>query len=209
MAGYTASSDGTTAGTWYTWVTDGTATTNASGSTWNQWIAADFSATTSTSATSNVWVAWNNETQYVVKTARVVATRQIYAPAPETEEQKQARLVREAEWKRQEAERKQKEAEALQRAEDLLMLQLSERQKSDWKEHKAFDVISQSGKRFRITNRSAHNVFEYDKDGKRAVEHCIVSREHVPLPDQLVMQKLMLENHEADFMRIANHTRLN
>lgn len=210
MTGYAISGDSTTAGTWYTWVTgdNTTATTSASsGSTWNQWVAADFSSTSS-SATTNVWVAWNAGTQYVVR-ERPVVYEYKYTPPPETDKQKQARLAREAEWKRQEEERKRKEAEALQRAEDLLMLQLSERQQSDWKEYKAFDVVSQSGKRFRITNQHSGNVREYDAEGKHVFNHCIVSRECVPLPDQLVMQKLMLEYQEADFMRIANHTRLN
>jgi hypothetical protein len=197
MASFTASNS--TAGTWYTWVSDGTTSTGAN-TVWNGWVASSATSTGVTTTSNEIWCTWNDEssTQYVART-------RAYIPPPETELQKQARLEREAAWKQQEEERKRKEAEALQRAEDLLMLQLSEKQRSDWKKHKAFDVISQSGKRFRIRNERSMNVDEYDANNKMVARHCIVSQTHVPAPDQYVMQKLMLEHQEADFMRIANH----
>jgi hypothetical protein len=192
--GYATSSNSTDA-TWYTWTSGSTTTASDGNTVWGRWASADTSATTSNSAT--VWYEWSGRA-YAVKQV-------VYQPAPETEEQKQARLARAAEQARAAEERRRQEAEALQRAEDLLMLQLSEKQRSDWKKHKAFDVISQSGKRFRIRNERSMNVDEYDADNKMVARHCIVPQTHVPAPDQYVMQKLMLEHQEADFMRIANH----
>lgn len=187
---YTTATSGTTAAVWYSWCdSDSTnSTTSASsGATWRQWVdSTDFSATAST--------------------YRVVRREYRYAPPPETEEQKQARLAREAEVARLAEERKRQEAEALQRAEDLLVMHLNAQQLKDWQREKFFDVFSQSGKRFRIRNFGSLNVEEYNEEGRLVMRHCIVPhRIRVPLPDQLLAQKFMLECHETDFMQIANH----
>lgn len=193
------------------WV-DGDATTATTSNTITSndatWVSWNASATTSATASaisttdnSTVWISWNGSVNAKARAYQ-------YQPRPETEEEKQARLVREEQARVEAEERRRKEAEALQRAEDLLMLQLSVRQREDWQKHKAFDVISESGKRFRIRNSRSMNVDEYDETGKKVAGHCIVpSGVNVPAPDQFVMQMLMLQHHEADFMRIANHQR--
>jgi hypothetical protein len=184
------------ASTWFIWNSDSTtastSTTITNGSTWNMWCSGTDATTTDS---TSVWSTWNGSVVYRVRQHNPV----------ETGEQIQARLQREEQARIADEERRRMEAEAMQRSEDLLMLQLSEKQKQDWRTQKAFEVLAQSGKRFRIRDGVSMNVDEYDTQGKIVAKHCIIPMERVPRYDQFVMQKLMLEHAESEFMQIANH----
>ena len=124
-------------------------------------------------------------------------------------------MVAAREKARQVAEEKaQREAEERMRAEEkaleLMMLSLTPRQRDTWNEHGWFEVVSQSGKVFRIRNKMSLNVDEYDVQNEQVVaSHCIVPKDgNIPLPDMYVMQMLMLQYDEAQFMRVANHRQL-
>jgi len=182
---------------WASW-SNGTTTTTASTSNqvWYAWTGGETSAT-STTGTTVVWQSWVN-----VPVSGSVTYR--YQPVQETEAQRQARELREEQGRIQMEERIRFERESLQRANDLLVAHLSVKQLKTWQKEKFFDVMSKSGKRYRITDSRSMNVLELE--GEKAIRrHCIVSRESVPLPDQLLMQKFMLETDEAEFMRVANH----
>lgn len=96
------------------------------------------------------------------------------------------------------------EAEARKRAQEFLLEHLNEAQKKDFREHGGFEVISQTGRRFRIDYGSAANIYQLDKKGNRIGRYCIVPKDHyISVYDQLLMQMLMLQHNEDEFMRIA------
>jgi hypothetical protein len=92
--------------------------------------------------------------------------------------------------------------EAEYEAERLLMSNLSPEQRMDFMQHRHFDVISQSGKRFRIHQGRSQNIYGLDQRvrGEVVSVHCIVAERDIPICDQLLMQKLMLEYDEQRFM---------
>ena len=132
-----------------------------------------------------------------------MVTHYRFQPQQESEEVLQRRAAYAAEQARLAAEQKRKKDEAIQRANDLLMMHLDEKQRRDWRLRQQFYVRSQSGKRFRIRNLGSMNIDEMDEGDRVRANHCIVAP-GVPLPDQLLAQKLMLEHNEAEFMRVAN-----
>lgn len=207
------------------------ADTTACDSTWRSWTSAATSASTAlyefadaiSSAASGVASAWTQWNDALTQTVRVREQRSDGTWTEWVAEERdlvdgaqwltftstRAALLNEEETLRIQSEvieRETKKAEALQRANDLLMMCLSGRQRSDWRKHSFFEVRSQSGKTFRITNGYSMNVHELDENGRAVRTHCIVPKGvEVPVPDQLLMQKLMLETNEAEFMRVANH----
>lgn len=60
-----------------------------------------------------------------------------------------------------------------------------------------FVVISQFGSRYKLTCNRAHNIWR-GRDN-----FCLVSKDRLPLADELLMQKLMLETDEARFIATA------
>jgi hypothetical protein len=58
---------------------------------------------------------------------------------------------------------------------------------------------------YRIGERHSYNVSLLDEDGRPHTDYCVVSREFVPKPDQILAQKLLLETDPDTFFRIANH----
>jgi hypothetical protein len=112
----------------------------------------------------------------------------------------------EDEYMRQCEERRRAKHEANYRAEKLLMSHLNEEQRLEWLQHRYFTVTSQSGKCFQIVDNPFQNIWELDKKGRRCVNYCIVfMKEDMPLSDLLLVQKLMLESNESEFMKIAMH----
>jgi hypothetical protein len=88
-------------------------------------------------------------------------------------------------------------------AERLLMSNLSPEQRMDFTQHRHFDVISQSGKRFRIHAGRSQNIYGLDRRGDVISTHCIVAERDIPICDQLLMQKLVLEYDEQRFINEA------
>jgi hypothetical protein len=194
MPSFTATTSGTTAAVWYSWVSDdltNTTATASSGDIWRSWVTVDTSATTSTNAT--VWVAWTG-------TGNVVVRQQVYQPpSPPTAEEIAARHAR--------AEQEAKEkAEADTRANELLESHLTEEQRRQLRELDAF-IVDLTSKQYRIRRGWAGNVDEI-KDGMVVARHCIHPAVNVPYGDHMLSQKFMLETNEAEFLRIANRTPL-
>lgn len=98
---------------------------------------------------------------------------------------------------------------ALQKANDLLMTFLNDEQRKTYQREQFFDLTSQSGKRFRITYGYSLNVYKLNKWGEYEICYCVVpDGENIPIPDQMLAQKLMLEHQEKEFIRVSNHHRV-
>jgi hypothetical protein len=210
MASYTAGNS-TCGDIWNTWNSVGTSSATTGGemtaSIWCNWITVGTSSattgiTTSSETNEQTWVYWVAHNSITGQT-EVYQQPQVYKPPVLTPEQVEAQRVA-AEVAKVAAEAKAKaEKEAADRAEEILLEHLEEPQKKQWKERQEFVVLSQTGRKFKITKQRNQNVLEINRLGKRMQGFCIV-RPDVPLSDQLLMQKLLLEHAEDDFMRIAH-----
>lgn len=163
------------------WCTNGTATTT----------------TSTSSASTTVWVAWNE----VYEDYRVLNAQPAYVASAE-EIRASQRREEELREREKEARRKQKEAE--DRAEKLLLENLDLKQRLDYRERHYFVVKGSSGRRYRIRRGRSGNIDVIDKKGR--VEHrlCAHPNEWLPDPDTNLAQKLMLENDEEGFFKVAN-----
>ena len=93
---------------------------------------------------------------------------------------------------------------ANQRATALLLENLSDQQRRQYRAHRHFDVIGgESGKRYRIWHRPSMNVAELDGFGKPKWIWCF-HPVGVVVCDVLLSQKMALELFETDAIRIAN-----
>jgi hypothetical protein len=187
---------------WTSWNSAYADSTTSSGDiTWCAWNSITVSATTN--ATIEVWQGWVD--------AQGQQHWQRSTPAPETEEQRQAREARaaerQAELQRQAEERQAAEA----RAEELLVAHLKPAQKKSYREGRYFEVLTgdrRRTRRYRVKHGWAGNVEELDEQGRPVARYCIHPRDTVPIPDNLLAQKFLLETNEQEFLRIANRTPL-
>jgi len=93
------------------------------------------------------------------------------------------------------------------RAENLLRSMLNAEQRDELERHGHFHVRAAQGRVYRVERGFQGNVklIEGNHATKR---YCIHADSRLPHADQMLAQKLMLENAEHDFLRIANMTRL-
>lgn len=98
------------------------------------------------------------------------------------------------------------DAEAEARARVLLEAHLTQDQLAEWQETGVFHVELRDGRRFRFIKRYGHNVVLVE-GGLCTVEYCIISTMRIPLCDQILAQKVMLEAVPDEFFRIANFYR--
>ena len=185
---------------WYAWA----GTTATSGSTtaiWNHWTT-----NTSTSATGNglnvIWTGWNQPASVYVPIPPPVVSPE------EQERRRQAEAARMAVWQEQERIRKEQQAEADKRAERLLHSQLSGRQRRQYRRDKSFIVTGKDGHTYKIERAWSGHVFRLDSRNRKIERFCIHPEISVPLPDNQLAAKLMLEADPEQFRRIANVTQL-
>jgi hypothetical protein len=222
--------------TWPTWILTSSNTT-ATTTTWDTWTSNTTATTTSTStsASTNAWIRWNDGTSTAARVmdswvewvdeygqrrhARVsnggnyTYCRPHTAPPPETEEQKAARLEREAERKRV-WEEKQKAREAANiRARQLLDSLLDADQQAELEAEGHFHVTAPSGRRYRIHRNSISGNVELAAEPggvapSRRWRYCAHGRgaDELPTNDHLVMQALALMTDEDGFLAIANRS---
>lgn len=195
MAGYYTP---TAAGIWTLWV--GTASTTASATscnTWEQWNTTTNWTTANTATNSTaVWGGW-------VRVAELTAEQKAqWEAAALARAEENAR--RQAEWEKQEEARKKAEEEANKRAEELLTSQLDAEQKEEYRRDKAFTVRCRQGRRYRIRRAWSGHVSRIDDKGKEVERFCIHPRERVPLPDNQLLAKLLLESDPDHFLKTAN-----
>ena len=176
-------------------------------SPWNDWA---ISSSTATSWTNNTWANWSGST------AATTGSYMVTAPTPErlTPEQRAEQELRVA---RHEAARKveQRRRElASERAEQLLKTILTEDQWVSWERDKNFELITQSGRRYRIRRGVSHNVqlVEDDFETESLCAHPAISvwsedgglLGKIPAEDVVVAQVLALRTDEEGFRRVAN-----
>lgn len=98
----------------------------------------------------------------------------------------------------------------MHRAEELLVSHLNPAQLAEYKKDKRFMVHGRSGARYLIEcDRYAGNIIQINKpligsEVRRRL--CCHARSDIPLGDQILTQKLLLEHHEDEFVRTANIT---
>jgi hypothetical protein len=94
--------------------------------------------------------------------------------------------------------------QAERRALDLLKENLSPAQREQYLAFTYFDVVGGStGAHYRIRSGRTLNVEQLDEVGKCVRLLCFVPREHLPLPEVMLTQKVALELFEEDAIRIA------
>lgn len=129
---------------------------------------------------------------------------------PPISEEESARIQQEqqerAERGRELARRSRREREeATRRARELLMMHLNEEQRAQFEAANYFHV-EVDGVCYRITRRRSENIFVME-DGQKVEVICIHPEDNLPLEDQMLAQKLMLECRDPEF-DIANRSRL-
>lgn len=200
MPAYYSNSGSTAANTvWIEW--NGTAATNDGA--WHYWTSGS-SATTSVSNT--IWLEWN---------AATGESRQIHPnptawqkPAPPTAEQLEAEKQRRLDLEKRLAEETAKRIAAEKRAEELLLSQLSKEQRKEYREKKSFKVVGKDGHRYDIGPRWSGHVERLNDKGKPVERFCIHPRVQVPVADNQLLAKLMLETDPDQFRKVANVTPL-
>lgn len=89
--------------------------------------------------------------------------------------------------------------EADDRAKQLLLDHLSEEQKKTFEKEGWFECVgNKTGKTYRVHNYRNVNTVQ----GK--TKYCLVQKNTVPLPDQLLTEKMLIENDEEKFLKVAN-----
>jgi hypothetical protein len=97
-----------------------------------------------------------------------------------------------------------RDPEAQQNARTLLLSCLTPAQQEEYRASQSFTVKVQSGNRYRIESRKNYNVVGLSRNGRHQAEYCAGPVEDVPIEDQMLAQKLLLETDEAGFLAVAN-----
>lgn len=105
---------------------------------------------------------------------------------------------------RRQMEHREAVSNAIARANTLLRSCLTTEQVAELDAYGRFHVRV-GNHTYRIGERHSYNVSLLDEDGRPHTDYCVVSREFVPKPDQILAQKLLLETDPDTFFRIANH----
>lgn len=201
---------------WLRWTgTDSGCTTDA----WQTWCGGEddvYTTCPTSSAATVVWTAWATDCSGRTRVTRL--TRQSdcsYPPPPARveptaeERAERERLAAERAEPARVAEEKRKadEEAADKRAEELLVAALDAEQREEYARDKSFHVRARTGRRYRIRRAWSGHVARVD-DGREVERLCAHPRIRVPLPDNQLVAKLMLETDEEMFRRIANITPL-
>lgn len=166
---------------------------------WPQWVA-----TTASTSDDYLWNHWNREWHRQVRAHYVAAQ----PPQPLTPERQEAIRI---ETERRAAELRASQAileAAKEKAEKLLQSALSPQQKEELKTKGHFHCKSNKGVLYRIKRGTHGNVKRLDPTGTKEIESLCIQPDDVPTQDAMLAQKLMIENDEDTFRRIANITRI-
>ncbi len=185
---------------------------NSSGdNTWGTWVS---TADNSTTGPYNYNIAYStngytisDNTLYIDAPYQFVGEYtgvQIITSTPETEEQKQVRLVLEEIAREAEKLQLERQKQAEEKAMQLLLDNLEENQVEIFKKTGCFVVTGQSGKKYKINKGRVRNVEELREDGTPERRMCFHPELFVPDYDTMLAQKLMLEFNEPEARRIAN-----
>jgi hypothetical protein len=163
---------------------------------------------------NSVWPIWCGSTA-TATTANIIITNNVVwdtwvtlAPCVVTAEQAERNRKVDEEARKQQAERDRLRREADATAERLLLEHLTPEQQETYKQRGCFYLKTHSAdgieKRYRIDRGRSRNVRLVDERDQVLRNYCIHPREMVPDADTMLVQKLMLEAAEPEFLRIAN-----
>jgi hypothetical protein len=99
---------------------------------------------------------------------------------------------------------REKLARARDRARELLLSHLSVAQRAEFQTDSTFCVTAPSGSRYRIENNFSRNVLRLDGRGVPIQRFCAHAVVNVPVEDNMLAQKLLLECAEEEFLKKAN-----
>jgi len=100
---------------------------------------------------------------------------------------------------------RQQETEALAKSRVLLEQFLTDDQQEELTMTGAFHVRGEDRRIYRVRKGYAHNV-DLIENGEPTRRYCIISKESMPIYDQMLGQKLLLEKNVGEFLRLANFT---
>jgi hypothetical protein len=138
-----------------------------------------------TSVSTAATVAWDS----VTTTSGTTTMTPVYVWATRNGWEEQTRLAREMEA----------------RAAALLREHLDAEQAKQFAKDRSFTVITKDGRRrYRVREGFQRNIDQVDPSGKRLRTLCAHCIEDLPVHDQMLAQKLMLEHREEEFLKMAN-----
>jgi len=146
--------------------------------------------------------AINRQIQHEVQTARSLAEARRQEDLRRQEEEARRR---QEEANRTAEERRRAEQEAKDRAEALLLRNLSSQQKEDLRTKNYF-LVEVGGETYKIQRGFSGNVKQLNKAGQEIRSFCIHPAERVPDADSMLAQKLLLETDPERFFKTANAT---
>jgi len=185
--------------TWGYWTStcSGTASTD-SATTWATRTTDGTSA-----ATTNTWTIWCVASSDC-KTVNYFDGKRKQITAEQAEQRRLEAERQAAEWRAAEEKRRAEEVKAEATAKELLDAFLTPEQQQTMEKINAIAVKSQNNKTYLV--KKGERVQELNDAGKVVAEYCIVPQAQLPLHDRMLIQKLMLENNEAEFLKTANRT---
>ena len=165
------------------WYVDGTTSAD---STWTTWSI-------TTSSDNTTWTSWSGDCDT--------------EPLPETDEQRVERERQEAEWERERKSEEKKQKNAEKKAKKLLMGLISKADYRKFCDLGYIDVEGKSGKLYRIEPGCQVKVFESKTKLNIYIDSlCILTEDtNLPLADEVIWKKLMVEANEKQLLKIANH----
>jgi hypothetical protein len=89
------------------------------------------------------------------------------------------------------------------KARAILEAHLLPEQVEEFRAKDEFHIQGADGFEYLITNGYQHNVFRIE-DGRRTFEYCIITRGFLPVYDQMLAQKLLLQANPEMFHRVTN-----
>jgi hypothetical protein len=173
-------------------------------SIWERWNSSSTSTTAYYDNNETIWIGWNttasNTETVIIQPQRVMSEEEIREAKRQAEVERERFIVQQ-----KEAEQKRKEAE--KRAKKLLMESLTAKQLERFLKDECIPIDSIAGRKYLIRKGKVRNIDVVDGQGKVACKLC-AHPTSVLCPDYDVMlaQKLMLENCEEDFLKIANRS---
>ncbi len=165
--------------------------------------------TTTTAVVDVVWSNWCNAVAANTATNAQALSQAVYnQQAAGNVAEIVANAERELAASRAEIELKAEMADS--RARRLLELMLDDRQRAQFRTQRVFEVMSrQNGtvRRYLVTEGYVGNVFRLNDKDEMIEKFCIhCDSIRIPVADNMLAQKLMLESDEARFLRIANRS---
>ena len=167
----------------------------------------------STTSSNELWYQWNDSYTTTSIASTEIYTSWIYDTTASTicyeesiEQQLNRIQVLAQERQAQQRQREQERLQAHQKSTIILSESLNHQQRRDFDKLGYFFVQSPSGRLYRIREGRAINIDLMKGQSRNVVEKRLCAHPHIDCPnrDTMLVQKVMLENMEHEFLRIAN-----